>query len=250
MGPLSEQDRQRLAELLRAPLLPPPEPPEKRFAWRWLPWARGALAVVLCLIAAGIAIHGYWYSRGSEPISLQALEQAGQLQIRWNPAAGPIRRALGARLDITDGAERIFVRLDPARLQRGSVRYARRTEKVDLHMAVTQPGGKVIEGHAHFSGSRPYPQTEQLALRSERAGTPAATEPIAGRNRDRTAPRKVRPKPAANSGKTLPFTCSVGQTFVKTDAPPGWNQFGCAARNVWVLVTSSGRGRQARIPQS
>jgi hypothetical protein len=38
---------------------------------------------------------------------------------------------------------------------------------------------------------------------------------------------------------TLPATCSVGETFFKTDAPAGKNFYGCTATNTWTLQTEA-----------
>jgi hypothetical protein len=43
------------------------------------------------------------------------------------------------------------------------------------------------------------------------------------------------------SGASLPFTCSTGDVFHKTDAPPGWDIFSCRGKNVWSLMKNEAR---------
>ncbi len=44
----------------------------------------------------------------------------------------------------------------------------------------------------------------------------------------------------SQTGTALPATCSVGQTFFKTDAPAGQNLFACTAVNVWTVEGGGG----------
>jgi hypothetical protein len=39
----------------------------------------------------------------------------------------------------------------------------------------------------------------------------------------------------SKTGTALPATCSVGESFFKTDAQPGLNQYACTAANVWTV---------------
>src|ERR1051326_1162930 len=42
------------------------------------------------------------------------------------------------------------------------------------------------------------------------------------------------------SGTTIPATCTVGETFFKTDAPAGANVYGCTATNAWTVESGGG----------
>ena len=53
-----------------------------------------------------------------------------------------------------------------------------------------------------------------------------------GKNIDFSQAQSVRP---FRTGTSLPPTCTAGEMFFKTDAPPGGNVFGCAATNIWSL---------------
>src|SRR5262245_39392561 len=44
--------------------------------------------------------------------------------------------------------------------------------------------------------------------------------------------QSVRP---FRTGTSLPPTCTPGEMFFKTDAPPGGNVFGCVATDTWTL---------------
>jgi hypothetical protein len=50
------------------------------------------------------------------------------------------------------------------------------------------------------------------------------------KNVDFSAATSTKP---SKIGTTLPASCSVGETFLKTDAQPGQNFYACAAGNVW-----------------
>jgi hypothetical protein len=49
----------------------------------------------------------------------------------------------------------------------------------------------------------------------------------------------------SKTGTTLPASCSVGETFFKTDAPVGTNWYGCTSANVWTQQGGSGGGLPA-----
>src|SRR5579864_2428503 len=294
MGSLSERDRLRMAELLRAPLFPPPntpsEPPRPHMKWTWVDravrivkahlavhwreWAVGAGAMALCLAAVSLTV-GVKAHHVEDSIQLQAMDQKGQLEIRWDPDADAIRRALDAKLFIMDGDDRIFVKLSPSRLRQGVVSYGRQSDRVYLRMAVSEPDGKLVEEHASFVGAGPVsppepqlearakpakptpivsgpqpealpkpakptpfgpePQLEALAKPAKptpfgSAPTVAGVAPAAGASvasapvADRVSPieHRARKSSMVASGKQLPFTCSTGDVFRKTDAPPGW----------------------------
>jgi hypothetical protein len=296
MPSLSERDRLRLAQLLRAPLIPPHAPakvPKKSMNWRWpamatriaqkwrwraglpgavnrkmtalwntLPalrshlmlhrqeWGIGAAVMTLCLATIAVAVT--LESRPSaSPIQLRALDRKGQLHIEWNPDSDLIRLAKGAKLFITDGSDRIYVKLDSARLRRGNVSYARQSDLVELRLALAEPDGKLVEEQATYIGARPAPpRTDfQLETRSQPVAPPVAPAAISAANAQTAkslvpvlaASHRTRQKPVVQSGRNLPFTCSAGDTFHKTDAPPGWDTFSCRGRNVWGLTRTQAR---------
>jgi hypothetical protein len=51
------------------------------------------------------------------------------------------------------------------------------------------------------------------------------------------AEHRARKKPLVQSGTDLPFTCSAGDIFRKTNAPAGWDTFACRGKNVWGIAT-------------
>src|SRR5437879_5255742 len=300
MRDFTERDRARLAELLRAPLVPLPPPPKTRktfqFHWRTpdrtpILIAFGVCAVVLCVTAA---VRMYRTSGGEQIISLQAQERAGQLQIRWDPASGAVRRALAARLYITDGDDRLYVKLDPKRLHHGGVSYDRRSDKVELRMTLDEPGGRLVEESTSFVGQLPSAQPQYTAeVRPTTQAVPGAASDATS-YADRSAPRpnasqpsrhsdsvsatpdaltattdpvnpgdddlgatvnprvrgqhRARRQPAILSGKNLPITCAVGDVFHKTNAPPGWDTFGCSAKNVWNVIRSQASAERSSGP--
>jgi hypothetical protein len=278
---LSEKDRLRLARLMKAPLIPVPHQAYQRTEKSFMQFCQEAAgrvvnqrwnrqratiagAAIVCL--AGIVLAVVLKAHlPAESIQLQALERQGQLQIRWDANAGPIREAREAKLFIIDGSQRLFVTLDPARLRRGRVSYERQTDRVELRMAVAEPDGKLIEEQVSFAGSRPVnpapAQPELFARETAPAAKPpaevvatAATVPHAPALIEPKQPgalraeHRSRKKPTVLSGTALPFTCGTGDVFHKTDAPTGWGTFECRAKNVWSLMRDQTDERSTSRP--
>jgi hypothetical protein len=263
----SERDRHRFEQLLQGPLIPPPQSPKgaaierlarvknalritamkRHVITHYRGWAAGAIAVVgLAILIVGLKLD---FGGQSGSIRLQALDQKGQLQIRWNPGSDAIRRAVAAKLYIIDGSERLFVNLDNARLRLGNVSYARTSDRVELRMELAQPDGKQVEEQATFVGVRP-PAPDEFPLETNNAPAgvqtapappPAAAGGVAQPTEidGETEPSGHRARMKSveqSSGTKLPFTCSAGDTFRKTDAPAGWDTFTCRGKNVWSLI--------------
>jgi hypothetical protein len=269
---LSEPERLRLAQLMKAPLIPPAKPPRTRRQIQWPKWdgwslssakhylmtnrrlwAAGGATALACLLLLAIAIK-LVARRDDEAVKLQVRDAQGQLHIHWDTESALVRGATGAKLFITDGRERLFVSLDNRHLQRGGVSYARRTERVELRMALAEPNGRTIEQTAIFFGA-PIPDETPRQL----AATAAPLEPTPSISVEVTSPiepagtieHRSRRKPSALSGTNLPFTCATGDVFHKTDAPPGWDNFSCHGKNVWIIAPSQagadGSGPQRNI---
>lgn len=256
---LSEQERLRLAQLIKAPLIPPAEPPRNRISFQWPKWNGTPLAAAkrhfiahwpLWVTASATALAVFLLltiavQLGARPdretLNLQVRETQGQLHIRWDTQSNFVRRATGAKLFITDGPERLFVSLDGSRLRSGTVSYARQTGRVELRLALTGPNGETIEQKAIFFGA-PLPDENQREL-SASAATATPAPPVAVEVKPPIEPvdrieHRSRRKALEQSGTTLPFTCATGDIFHKTDAPPGWNTFTCQGKNVWSIVPS------------
>src|SRR6266850_703198 len=304
---LSERDRLRLAKLMREPLLAPRvpaqflqkqnqwrswveqrlkrvrhklsawlnsrslEPVRRHFAAHWQAWSAGAAVMAVCLVVLGGVVK-VESRRGEVSIQLQALDRQGQLQIRWDPESELVRRATGAKLFIIDGAQRLYVNLDSVRLRRGTVNYPRRSDRVALRMALSEPDGRMVEQHATFvvtqpanrdqsqlvAGAKPSPAPSATSSVPAPAARPPASQPSAaqvGKSPQSepvaVAEHRARRNTGVQSGASLPFTCSTGEVFHKTDAPAGWDTFSCRAKNVWSLMKNQAReGRPASKPNA
>ena len=75
--------------------------------------------------------------------------------------------------------------------------------------------------------------TVAQALAQTRVDLHSQTKNVDFSNAATTKPSKI--------GTALPATCSLGETFFKTDAAPGQNLYACTAVNVW---TAEGSGAQ------
>jgi proteasome lid subunit RPN8/RPN11 len=151
---------------------PPPEPgperappaigpvaaPPAKGSQRWHLW----VAIVLGMLAGLFALKIDWtraFAADRSPsVSLMAYDLDGQLQIRWDWAAEPIRSAEAGTLEIADGATHTVVALEKQRLRSGTVSYARTGARVDVRLALRQPGGEVREEFTSFLGQAGAPE--------------------------------------------------------------------------------------------
>jgi hypothetical protein len=270
---LSERDRLRLAQLLKGPLIPPPDPPRKLITIRWpeLPgwsksavkthfrahwraWAAGGAAGLACLLMLAVAVEVAG-RRDDSAVKLQVTESRGQLQIHWDAQSDLVRQATGAKLFITDGIERLFVNLDSNRLRRGTVSYARQSGRVELRLALAEPDGRTFEQKAIFYGAPPAEEETPQLSASAQPPAPASLPAVATEAKPGASPavmeHRSRRKPLVKSGTDLPFTCSPGDIFHKTDAPAGWDTFTCKGKNVWSRTTAqAGDARPTQRPSA
>jgi proteasome lid subunit RPN8/RPN11 len=149
----------------KPPTLPEPkflnEAPTPRSSSRML-WIA---ALIVSLVGATFAGWRYLDPRTAahEGISLEALDRSGQLQLLWDRSARSVRSASRAKLEITDGPARLSTDLEAAQLQRGSFYYARRSERVDIHLTVIGPNGRSTDEYASFLGRLPTSEREPQA---------------------------------------------------------------------------------------
>ncbi len=120
----------RKSEAALAALWPPSG--RQRTSWKWIAVA-GAIVLIA---AAALAFAIVWRAQEARPLGLELSDESGQLYIRWNSAATPVRRARGGTLEIDDGGKRLSVLLTTERLRSGSVTYARRTDDIEVRMKV------------------------------------------------------------------------------------------------------------------
>jgi len=270
---LSDDERLRLAELIKGPPVPPADPvrPPTKIQWpkwdgwsvpavkahfkvHWRAWVAGSAAGLASFLLLAIAVR-LAGRRDVDLLKLQVRESRGQLQIRWDPQADLVRRATGAKLFISDGPERLFVTLDSQRLRRGTVSYARQTGRVELRLALAEPDGRTFEQQAVFYGA-PVPEEDASQLSASALPAAASSAPAVAREVKPIEPAGViehrsRRKPLVQSGTELPFTCALGDVFHKTDAPAGWDTFTCKGRNVWsVAPAQAGAERSTQRPNA
>ena len=114
-------------------------------------------ALLVSLTGAGWAARQYLEVKTPEreSLSLEVLDRGGQLQLLWDHEARPVRAARRARLEITDGPERILTDLPVSQLKRGSFYYARETVRVDIHLIVIEANGKSTDEYTSFLGRLP-----------------------------------------------------------------------------------------------
>lgn len=153
------------------PAAPAPLPIPRMFeyqperSWAWLK----VLLAVGVMSAAGFALYAerdVWYPPvaallhpaspeiNAASIGLNTVDEAGQLQIRWDPTA--VRSATGATLEIVDGdSPPNSIALDGQHLASGVFTYGRRNARVDVTLVLDQPDGTKVRQVTSFLGQMP-----------------------------------------------------------------------------------------------
>jgi hypothetical protein len=133
-----------------------PAPPPIR-SWWWLCWVAVLLGMAAGLFAFKTDMFKQDWTRvfaadQTPSVSLMAYDLNGQLQIRWDWAAESILSAEAGTLQIADGATHTVIALEKQRLRGGTVSYVRIGARVDVRLALQEPGGKVCEEFTSFVG--------------------------------------------------------------------------------------------------
>jgi proteasome lid subunit RPN8/RPN11 len=182
------------AEEERAEVAPPSflgaaeAPRESR---RWIGWVAAAFGVTLAIVAYSTRdrwvgpVQARLQPTASDAIELNAIDHTGQLQVRWNGAAPAVRSASGGSLLILDGTVTVNVPLDGPHVQSGAFTYLRKADRVDVTLALAQPGGKEMRVATLFTGAPP-----PKAAISAPAPAPETASPPAVSTAERDALRK------------------------------------------------------------
>jgi hypothetical protein len=102
-------------------------------------------------------------------LDLNATDSNGQLQIRWNRNAAPVRTGSNALLEIVDsGGQPRAIPLDEAHLRSGFFTYARQGERVDVALSMDEPNGRRAREGTTFLGKVPDRGEGDGALRKQR----------------------------------------------------------------------------------
>jgi proteasome lid subunit RPN8/RPN11 len=162
---------------LAAALAPPTSRHRK---WPWL--VAWGLAV---LLMTGLGLRYYLTPTITEPIGLSILEREGQLQIQWDPTAGPVKRAVRGSLEIVDGTQARTVPLSSQNLAGGRFTYQRVGGDVQVRMTVEASNGTKSQPVAsQFLGPPPVKANddEMNALETRRADLEAEIAKLHSQN--------------------------------------------------------------------
>jgi proteasome lid subunit RPN8/RPN11 len=157
------------AEPAAPPLLPKSLDAPARPRRRWPIVVAAALLACCALGAAAYWKRDFWVPRvmamaprpapvltPPPPLGLNTIDNAGQLQIRWDRNSPFVLQATGGALSIgTGGPSRQEIPLDKAHLLTGVVTFARQTERVDVGLNLTQPDGHSAHEVTIFMGKLP-----------------------------------------------------------------------------------------------
>ena len=149
----------------------------------WLVWA--AVGFSLAIGAVAFERRDSWLPllQPSAParLALNAVDDDGQLHIRWDGASMAVRQASGGTVVIADGPMPLIIPLDATHLQTGTLTYGRKTDRVDITLTVSQPGGREVREATAFAGgvpSHPSATAADLAVRAERDKLAAENEKL------------------------------------------------------------------------
>jgi proteasome lid subunit RPN8/RPN11 len=202
-GPLAERRQEPVAPVpppasplavttgIEPPLEPAPTPPP-RFLLVEAPkskrklWLGGALAASTALGVFAFETRDVWWpplqdvmprifvSRAAGPplfglaVALSAIDNQGQLQIRWDTTSRAAAEARDAVLSLTDGGPELRINLDGPHLRAGSFTYARHSERVDIRLTIQTPTGP-LETATTFVGSSPATSEAEAAAANAEA---------------------------------------------------------------------------------
>lgn len=121
-------------------------PATRRWRWLWPP------ALALAVISAFFGARIFLNSASTEPLSLQAREQQGEMRIEWNPASKTIQRAQRAVLELNDGATQRLVQLSADQLRSGGFPFLRNGTDLRARLVVYSPSGASVEEVARYLG--------------------------------------------------------------------------------------------------
>jgi len=222
-----------------------PEGKEQRLA-PVLRWRVAALVVALAALGyTALQKRAAWRTPVSVAprtarLALEVERHENDLRLNWNRNTPMVDHAREAVLSIHDGNSRQELHLGREELRTGNIVYSRVNSTVQFRLEITAPDDTKTSESV-------------LVLTAAGENAPAAI-PIAAKSntsargkRARLAGRRSRTKPLLQSGRKLPFICSAGNVFRKTDAPPGWDTFVCRGKNVWGLA--GGTAVAANSPQ-
>ncbi len=128
---------------------------------RWLPLLKRAGAAAWSQPEAAIKTEAPPPPTAPPPISLAVSEQAGQMQIRWNPQSEAISGAERGVVTIVDGASTWNIDLDSARLRSGAVNYSRQSERVDVALRLFRSNAPESREFSTFVGKLPQDTRKQ-----------------------------------------------------------------------------------------
>jgi proteasome lid subunit RPN8/RPN11 len=149
--------------------------------------------------------------RRSEPASpplflgLNAIDLAGQLQVRWDRNSPAVREADEGMIEILDGATPHATALDAAHLQAGVFTYARQTERVDVTLSARLPDGRMVREATSFLGRSPdgEPAAENPDVRKAREDFARQTAKLKSDLRAQTARTRTLEKSVEEVQKQL-----------------------------------------------
>lgn len=162
-------------------------------------------------------------SRGAN-VGLRISDERGLLRVDWDRNSSVVRQAKTGKLSVRDGESQVHIELDAAILHNGNVTYQRKSETVELRLAIPAPGGGEIVTVSRFIG-QPPPVLPQARPQQPEAGAnvepPERREqaPTANSTPSRATAAKLQPSPESRAGRQVkprPFT---GRQTARRGAP-------------------------------
>jgi len=171
------------------------------------------LAIALLFVLNSGALR---YGRTVAPVaasalSLQVERRADEIFLTWDVNSQAVRSASGAVMEIADGQQRQTIRMDRARLQKGSFAYTPSAADIVFKMSVDIGGPSSINESLHVVNAAPAPASAKIpaAVPPRKADKlPAAVDaPVAtAKPQENTAPDTSAPDPESSSAQLISRT--------------------------------------------
>ena len=96
-------------------------------------------------------------------MSINAVDDLGQLQIRWDTSSPSIRAAQSGILSIVDGGPPQRIPLDRPQVQAGTFTYKRTGARVDARLTILMADGSSVDAATTFLGPPVIEEAESAA---------------------------------------------------------------------------------------
>jgi len=171
-------------------------------------------------LAAAVILLSFFYWRAQkQELSLSVADSSGQLRITWNREANSVQAGRHGQLEITDGAQKFRVELDPEQLRGGAAIYARRSGDVTVRLRVGEPDAQAVEQAVHLSLTAPSGALRKSGRSGDENDSRSRVAQLPPKLAEFVVSVPVDPGTEPNRTLTLPSTLMPSSQSVNKVAP-------------------------------